>query len=71
MGQDLGTIRLALRSPGDETADETRGCTMDRLLGRGDVADPDAGNGDGPDGPRQPPPTKGRRVHPRAPTAGP
>jgi len=44
MGQDLGTIRLALRSPGDEMVDETIGCTLDRLLGRGDVADPDAGH---------------------------
>jgi len=44
MGQDLGTIRLALRSPGDEMADETMGCTLDRLLGRGDVADTDAGH---------------------------
>jgi len=44
MGQDLGTIRLALRSPGDDAADETRGCDMDRLLGRGDVADPDVGS---------------------------
>ena len=37
MGQDLGIVRLALRSPGDDTVDETRGCTMERLLGRGDV----------------------------------
>ena len=48
MGQDLGTIRLALRSPGDEMADETMGCTLDRLLGRGDVADADAGHAELP-----------------------
>lgn len=41
MGQDLGIIRLALRSPGDETVAETRGCTMERLLGRGDVVGSD------------------------------
>jgi len=44
MGQDLGMIRLALRSPGDEEVDETRGCTVERLLGRGDVAGGDGAN---------------------------
>lgn len=38
MGQDLGIIRLTLRSPGDDMVDETRGCTVETLLGRGDVA---------------------------------
>lgn len=41
MAQELGVIRLALRSPGDDSVDETRGCTLDRLLGRGDVAGSD------------------------------
>jgi pilus assembly protein CpaB len=39
MAAQLGTIRLALRSPEDTEVAETSGCTMDELIGRGDVAD--------------------------------
>lgn len=39
MGQELGTVRLTLRSPDDPLVDETPGCSMDRLFGRGTVAD--------------------------------
>lgn len=38
MGQELGTVRLALRSPNDLLVDETPGCTVDRLFGHGGVA---------------------------------
>jgi pilus assembly protein CpaB len=38
MGQELGTVRLTLRSPDDPLVDETPGCTVDRLFGRGEVA---------------------------------
>ncbi len=41
MGQELGTVRLTLRSPDDPLVDETPGCSMDRLFGRGTVADLD------------------------------
>jgi len=39
MANELGTIKLAMRSPDDEKVDDTKGCTMDRVLGQGDVAD--------------------------------
>lgn len=38
MGQELGTVRLTLRSPDDPLVDETPGCTVERLFGRGEVA---------------------------------
>jgi pilus assembly protein CpaB len=38
MGQELGTVRLTLRSPDDPLVDETPGCTVDRLFGRGEAA---------------------------------
>jgi len=41
MGQELGIVRLTLRSPDDPLVDETPGCSMDRLFGLGTVADPD------------------------------
>lgn len=48
MGQELGTVRLALRSPDDPLVDETPGCSIDRLFGRGTVADlEDPGLADG------------------------
>lgn len=41
MGQELGTVRLTLRSPDDLLVDDTPGCSVDRLFGRGTVADID------------------------------
>ena len=38
MGQELGTVRLTLRSPDDPLVDETPGVTVERLFGRGEVA---------------------------------
>ncbi len=45
MAADLGTIRLALRSPDDPDVDETAGCTIEKIFGHGDVADETFGNG--------------------------
>lgn len=39
MGADLGQLRLALRSPEDLSVEETKGCNINELLGRGEVAD--------------------------------
>lgn len=39
MANELGSIKLAMRSPDDEKVDDTKGCTMERVLGQGDVAD--------------------------------
>jgi pilus assembly protein CpaB len=39
MAAELGQVRLALRSPEDDSVDETSGCTYDELLGSGEVAD--------------------------------
>lgn len=39
MAAELGQLRLALRSPDDRSVEETVGCSYERLLGRGDVAD--------------------------------
>ncbi len=41
MGQEVGTVRLTLRSPDDPLVDDTPGCSVDRLFGRGTVADVD------------------------------
>jgi pilus assembly protein CpaB len=41
MGQEMGTVRLTLRSPDDPLIDDTPGCSVDRLFGRGTVADID------------------------------
>jgi len=41
MGQEMGTVRLTLRSPDDPLVDDTPGCSVDRLFGRGTVADID------------------------------
>jgi pilus assembly protein CpaB len=41
MGQEVGTVRLTLRSPDDPLVDDTPGCSVDRLFGRGTVADID------------------------------
>jgi len=50
MGQEMGTVRLTLRSPDDPLVDDTPGCSVDRLFGRGTVADIDdhAGADSGP-----------------------
>ncbi len=45
MAADLGHIRLSLRSPDDAEVEETTGCTIEKIFGRGDVADETAGNG--------------------------
>ena len=39
MAAELGQLRLALRSPEDISVEETTGCSYQRLLGRGEVAD--------------------------------
>jgi len=44
MGQELGTVRLTLRSPDDPLVDDTPGCTVDRLFGRGEAASIIGGN---------------------------
>ncbi len=41
MGQEIGTVRLTLRSPDDPLVEDTPGCSVDRLFGRGTVADID------------------------------
>ena len=50
MGQEMGTVRLTLRGPDDPLVDDTPGCSVDRLFGRGTVADVDdhAGVDSGP-----------------------
>jgi len=45
MATEMGTIKLAMRSPDDEKVDDTSGCTMDRVLGRGEAADDLSGTG--------------------------
>jgi len=49
MGQEMGTVRLTLRGPDDPLVDDTPGCSVDRLFGRGTVADidDDAGGANG------------------------
>ncbi len=39
MADELGTIKLALRSPDDPNVDETNGCTVEKIVGRSSVAD--------------------------------
>jgi pilus assembly protein CpaB len=41
MGQEMGTVRLTLRGPDDPLIDDTPGCSVDRLFGRGTVSDID------------------------------
>ena len=45
MATELGDIRLALRSPDDSRADDTRGSTLEDILGRAEVADELASDG--------------------------
>lgn len=45
MGQEVGSVRLTLRSPDDPLVDDTPGCSVDRLFGRGTVADIDEHTG--------------------------
>jgi Flp pilus assembly protein CpaB len=45
MATALGAIKLSLRAPDDTGVDETEGCTVSRVLGRGDVADEVDGSG--------------------------
>jgi pilus assembly protein CpaB len=39
MANEMGTIKLAMRSPDDENVQDTEGCTTDRVLGRSEAAD--------------------------------
>jgi pilus assembly protein CpaB len=45
MAADLGRIRLSLRSPDDPEVEETTGCTIEKIFGRGDVAEETSGSG--------------------------
>jgi hypothetical protein len=45
MATALGSIKLSLRAPDDSGVEETEGCTVSRVLGRGDVADEVDGSG--------------------------
>jgi hypothetical protein len=45
MAADLGNIRLSLRGPEDPNVSETTGCTVEKIMGQGDVADNGLVNG--------------------------
>ncbi len=45
MAAGIGQIRLALRSPDDAEVEETAGCTIENIFGRGKTADETSGSG--------------------------